>query len=764
MLRLKAHKGDVFGVTASPAHGKIASAGHDTNVYIWDPSRTGHSTEQTSLAQLVHKHRIAHDHIISCLETYCGPASEHAVLISGSWDGLIRLWDFNYQKGTVTAPAHFAPSVTDTASASTDTNTVGDISERDSDGNKAPKRRNGLLHTLDGHTHRVKALCALSLHLPSDVPRLVSGADDNSVRVWNISNGECILALQGLHAGFINDIAVAPTRQCSYMESYLGKSDQKEKGKMFISAEDTFDCGCDFPLLASCGVGGELRLLNLVDGQLICHPTDATASTTTSSSHVSDMTSVLFCFNVESNQRMLCCGNSKGDIDIWAIKEATASSSLETVPLFSIHAHMSAVTALVQSSTSTLPLLLSIGVDGFLRSWSVNAALGETRTGSIILDCSKVFADSNTKRGVNDTHDRERLLCVATMMKSRSTSDSAATAEFPQEGVTMRTEDVIVGGTNGLLLVITLTTLVPIGSHMSDTDILNGNADVVGARSASASPVAVERIYSGGEEVLRLPSILLSPTVEVPAGRLPADNVTTSASGTQKKSTLPPVTGATQIVGVLSASSGSAITADLSVQDVPKKFGMPIEMRGMKDSSSEAAVACLSPRLTSASKDRGKHTLLESLQMEGELDAFSLGYGVAGTWELQNEKPAATAAREAIDINFSVGVGTAPLGGHRGILLSRRTAGPPKPREIKQATSMPAYCLVEPTRQKSIEYQAAAAAALVESYARTKRQPIAVAGRRARTGGATYEMLLANVNSTYGGTASDVSIASTKKR
>ena len=84
MLRLKGHKGEVCA-TAS-CSGKVCTAGHDKTLFIWDPSITGgvanntasdgagisasnSSTDKTSMLQLVHKFKEAHEHIISCLGT-----------------------------------------------------------------------------------------------------------------------------------------------------------------------------------------------------------------------------------------------------------------------------------------------------------------------------------------------------------------------------------------------------------------------------------------------------------------------------------------------------------------------------------------------------------------------------------------------------------------------------------------------------------------------------------------------------------------------
>ena len=166
MFRLKGHKGEVCASTG--CHGKVATGGHDKTLYFWDPSVKGSTAKQekTSTMQLIHKFKDAHDHIISCLEYYNGPAFTQALVVSGGWDGSIRIWDFEYRKGKESGT-----SGTRNSKTGPNPPTPSTASGTDSD----CAGRSGLIRTLKGHSHRIKSLSACSNHLAADIPRIASG-------------------------------------------------------------------------------------------------------------------------------------------------------------------------------------------------------------------------------------------------------------------------------------------------------------------------------------------------------------------------------------------------------------------------------------------------------------------------------------------------------------------------------------------------------------------------------------------------------------
>mgnify|MGYP003706275877 CR=1 FL=1 len=171
MLRLNGHKGEVCATSA--CNGILATSGHDKTIFIWDPSNSKTKTKATSdqtattptpsttngngtsIINLEHKIRDAHDHIISTLEIYHGPSFNTPLLISGSWDGDIKVWDFTYRKngngnGNGNNTNSIEPLVTQAQAKAKE---------------NGHRYRKGLLHVLKGHSHRVKSLSACDNHL-----------------------------------------------------------------------------------------------------------------------------------------------------------------------------------------------------------------------------------------------------------------------------------------------------------------------------------------------------------------------------------------------------------------------------------------------------------------------------------------------------------------------------------------------------------------------------------------------------------------------
>ena len=799
MNRLRGHKGDVCATTA--CQGLIASAGHDKTICVWDPSLPnvpGADTGPTSTSQLVHKHRSAHDHIISCLETYHGPSFPQPLLISGSWDGMVRVWDFTYQKGRDKKTAPFDNTATATAESATGTDTVVAASI----GTEfvglpvlpAAEGRGGLLLTLLGHTHRVKALSALSNHMPSDPPRLVSGSDDFSVRallgsltcpallfcvlyrasltsflspslltqvrVWSLSSGACLLALEELHSGFVQDVAVCPTRHCLHLAAArteelpvaaLGAA--AGVGAVAVAESENVTPAVfepsnphDLALVASCSANRELKVRS-IDGAALWETRSGC-----------DMTAIIFCFDAMSKTRLMCCGDVIGSITIYTIREATAEVPLEATMQRTFSAHAAAVTALTLSSTATYPLLLSVGKDGWLHSWD----LIKQTAGSVNLDCSK--EGPATKQA-------QDVLCCDTMY-STYTATTAATADTAEGDVQVRAEALVLCGTNGMLLVATLTTLIPRTGTGAATDEILG-------KGAGLEPMAG---VVDSETPVRLPPIFAAPIFSKSPEPLLAGEVgdafEASVSNVDPLPELPEIASAATSRREAGSSDSAGNGAATATATAP---------------SSDTGVSAGSHERGGIGIGAGGHkaTLLQSMLMEGGSEVFSLGYGRdeeggaggggrgsgsscspgAGTGNADsfaqgtdtdkgNTKSAATSL-----VNMSSGIAITrpgPTGtGNRGILNSpKRAAGQTGPRtipltsrrerELKQAKTTPAYCLLEPEGQSSAFWKKA------NNDQNMMRVRLDVRAQPPKATLSTQQQLLRELQSTYSGENSAV--------
>jgi WD40 repeat protein len=134
--------------------GLIASGSHDCKIRLWN-------------LEAVHEH----ERCVQVLEGHRGVVSAleqlgNGLLASGSWDGSIRLWRLN-------SPAAGA----------------------------APSPSAECILVLEGHRRCVLCMCVLS-----DGITLMSGSDDNTVKLWNTRTGECINTLNG-HTDYVHSVS-----------------------------------------------------------------------------------------------------------------------------------------------------------------------------------------------------------------------------------------------------------------------------------------------------------------------------------------------------------------------------------------------------------------------------------------------------------------------------------------------------------------------------------------------------------------------------
>jgi WD40 repeat protein len=204
---LSGHRGDVHAVVITPDNRRIASAGDDKQIIMWDIERAKPARQWP-----------AHEKAIPTLAL----SPDGKVLASGSRDNTIRLWNPATGKLRDTLIGHtedvmsvrFSPDGKWLASASYDqTVRLWDVAS-----GKA-------LRIFHGHTNRV-----FNAAFSPDGKRLAS-AGDSTARIWNtqdgtplkvISLGGAIATTNGVVAENISSVEFNPNGQMLAMSSTIG--------------------------------------------------------------------------------------------------------------------------------------------------------------------------------------------------------------------------------------------------------------------------------------------------------------------------------------------------------------------------------------------------------------------------------------------------------------------------------------------------------------------------------------------------------------
>ena len=385
MISLKGHSGDV---QASTAHkGLLVTGGHDKSLSVWDGQ-----------GKLIKRLKNTHDHIIRALTMYTGPLYPSPVVISGSWDGTIKLWNL--------------------------------------EGKKKP------ISVLEGHESRVKALRAISEHKADSPALLVSGGDDYYVKLWDLGTKECIRTIEA-HSHFIMDLTI-----CHYS---VGKEDDGRAQEHIIISSSS-------------------------DKSVLAHPIEESGPPCQLEGHgQSDVTSLLFVAGDGTNDAILCSGNSEGKILVYTVTDIVGVLADDQVaqvrPQFSFLGHQAKVTGLCLSNSSSAPLLFSVSSDGFLRSW----LLAEREAGAICSDMNEMMGSNS---GSKKSGTKVSLLSCASTPTYRMSDAEQEKANSGEEnsteiykGVLLKaSEEVILTGTNGFVLLLSIATL-----ENSTTDKDNNN-------------------------------------------------------------------------------------------------------------------------------------------------------------------------------------------------------------------------------------------------------------------------------------------------
>ena len=180
---LKDHTDRIWSVSCSSDHKRIVSGSDDNSIKIWN-------AENSELIKTLNGHT---DRVFSvCF------SSDNKRIASGSGDDSIKIWDADTGELINTLNGHTNSVRTvcfssDLVAEAQVLNNKRIISGSDDNSIKIWNAENGeLIKTLNGHTDWVFSVC-----FSSDNKRIVSGSYDKSIKIWNTDTGELINTLNG---------------------------------------------------------------------------------------------------------------------------------------------------------------------------------------------------------------------------------------------------------------------------------------------------------------------------------------------------------------------------------------------------------------------------------------------------------------------------------------------------------------------------------------------------------------------------------------
>jgi guanine nucleotide-binding protein subunit beta-2-like 1 protein len=199
---LKGHKGAITAIaTHSAFPDYIISASRDKSIIIWKIERD-QSADQYGVPS---KRLVGHNHFISDIALTVDN-SKRLFILSGSWDGSLRLWDVENGKSTL----RFVNHTKDVLSVAISPDNRQFVSgSRD----RSIKIWNTLglckyTFTAKDNGHRDWVSC-VRFSPSTDEPLLVSAGWDKLVKVWDMRTLSCKFNLVG-HEGYVNTITISP--------------------------------------------------------------------------------------------------------------------------------------------------------------------------------------------------------------------------------------------------------------------------------------------------------------------------------------------------------------------------------------------------------------------------------------------------------------------------------------------------------------------------------------------------------------------------
>jgi guanine nucleotide-binding protein subunit beta-2-like 1 protein len=200
---LKGHAGWVTSIATPPENNNVLISGsRDKSIIIWDLTK-----EEISSYGVPRRSLTGHSHFVSDVVI----SSDGQFVLSGSWDGTLRLWDI--QAGG--CHRRFVGHKKDVLSVAFSADNRQIVSgSRD----KTIKLWNTLgvcKYTIEenGHTEWVSCV-RFTPNISSGAegfakPLIVSAGWDKLVKVWSLHNCKLVTNLQG-HTGYVNTVTVSP--------------------------------------------------------------------------------------------------------------------------------------------------------------------------------------------------------------------------------------------------------------------------------------------------------------------------------------------------------------------------------------------------------------------------------------------------------------------------------------------------------------------------------------------------------------------------
>jgi WD40 repeat protein/serine/threonine protein kinase len=339
LLVLRGHDGPVYGVNFAPTEAHLASAGGDGTVRIWDLS-TGQPV------QVIRAHR-------GIVYSVCFSPDGRRLASAGA-DGAAKIWDLASGR-----ERHHLRGHTEAVFGVTFRSDGQQVATASADGNVRvwDARTGRALHVLSGQTGAV-----MGVAYSPDGTRLASASGAGMVKLWNSDTGTLLRSLEG-HAGVVYGVAFSPDGQrlASAGADRTVRLWIPETGQELLALRGYGDAvwnvafSLDGRRLASAGGDGRIRLIS---------PMAANDQTDTSLMTLRAHKNVVRCVAFSPNGRRLASGGG-GIIRIWDVESAQIVRSLR--------GHAGVVFALDFSPDGTR--LASAGGDGTVRIW--NASTGE---------------------------------------------------------------------------------------------------------------------------------------------------------------------------------------------------------------------------------------------------------------------------------------------------------------------------------------------------------------------------------------------------